>query len=167
MEHHAVMHLRPPAPADEPFLAHCRRPEIAGEFNTFGEPAEDRVATDVGRMIVALDDGTPIGSVSWHAVAYGPNPQSRAWNIGVTIVPEHRGRGHGTAAQHMLADHLFATTDANRVEASTDTRNVAEQRSLERAGFRREGVLRGAQYRAGAWHDLMLYARLRDDAGGL
>ena len=157
------MQLRPPGPDDEPFLAHVRRPEIAGEFNTFGQPGEPPVATDVGRMIVALDDGTPIGSVSWHGVAYGPNRRSRAWNIGITIVPGHRGRGHGTAAQRMLADHLFATTDVNRVEASTDTRNVAEQRSLERAGFRREGVLRGAQYRVDRWHDLVLFARLRDD----
>ena len=157
------MQLRPAEPADEPFLAHVCRPEIAGEFNTFGAPGELRVAADVGRMIVVLDDGTPIGSVSWHSVGYGPNARSWAWNIGITIVPEHRGRGHGTAAQRMVADHLFATTDVNRVEASTDTRNVAEQRALERAGFRREGVLRGAQYRAGAWHDLVLFARLRDD----
>jgi RimJ/RimL family protein N-acetyltransferase len=157
------MKLRPLQPADELFLAHVRRPEIAGEFNSFGEPGEEPAPTDIGRMIVALDDDTPIGSVSWHSVAYGPNLPSRAWNIGITIVPEQRGRGHGTAAQRLLADHLFATTNANRVEASTDTRNVAEQRSLERAGFRREGVLRGAQYRAGAWHDLVLFARLRDD----
>lgn len=157
------MQLRPPEPADEPFLAHVRRPEVAGEFNSFSEPGELRAPADVGRMIVALDDGTPIGSVSWHGVSYGPNVRSRAWNIGITIVPEHRGRGHGTAAQRRLADHLFATTEANRVEASTDTRNAAEQRALERAGFRREGVVRGAQYRAGAWHDLVLYARLRDD----
>ena len=117
-------------------------------------------------MIVALDDGTPIGSVSWHGVAYGPNRRSQAWNIGITIVPEHRGRGHGTAAQRMLADHLFATTDANRVEASTDTRNVAEQRSLERGRFPAGGDSpSGMQYRAGAWHDLVLFARTRDDAG--
>ena len=36
-------------------------------------------------------------------------------------------------------------------------------RALERAGYHREGVLRGAQWRAGAWHDLVLYARLRGD----
>ena len=63
----------------------------------------------------------------------------------------------------MLAEHLLAATDANRVEASTDTDNLAEQRALERAGFRREGVVRGAQYRAGRWHDLVVYARLRGD----
>ena len=38
------MHLRSAEPADEPFLAHVRRPEVAGEFNSFGEPGEPRVA---------------------------------------------------------------------------------------------------------------------------
>ena len=158
------MQLRPPEPADEPFLTHVRRPEVAGEFNAFDDPGGERVKADVSRRIIVLDDGTPIGSMSWHGVAYGPYRRSVAWNIGITIVPEHRGRGHGAAAQRMLADYLFATTDANRVEATTDVHNIAEQRALERAGFIREGVLRGAQYRAGAWHDLVLFARLRDDA---
>jgi len=49
------------------------------------------------------------------------------------------------------------------VEASTDVENIAEQRSLEKAGYIREGILRGVQYRAGAWHDIVNYARLRDD----
>jgi aminoglycoside 6'-N-acetyltransferase len=34
---------------------------------------------------------------------------------------------------------------------------------LERAGFLREGIVRGAQYRGGSWHDLVLYARVRAD----
>lgn len=157
------MPLRPVEPDDDPFVAYTQRPEIAGEFNFFDGADDERVATAAGRMVVTLDDGTPIGVVSWHGVAHGPNRRSLAWNVGITIVPEHRGRGHGAAAQRLLAEHLFATTDVNRVEATTDVRNVAEQRALERAGFRREGVLRGAQYRAGAWHDLVLYARLRGD----
>ena len=157
------MRLRPVQPADQSFLDHVRSREICGEFNWFDDPGE-RATAAVERMIVALDDGTPIGSVSWHGVPYGPNRRSVAWNIGITIVPEHRGRGLGTAAQRALAEHLFGTTDANRVEATTDVRNVAEQRALERAGFQREGVLRGAQHRSGGWHDLVVYARLRGDA---
>ena len=43
----------------------------------------------------------------------------------------------------------------------TDIENEAEQRSLEKAGFAREGVLRGSQYRAGGWHDLVVFARIR------
>jgi RimJ/RimL family protein N-acetyltransferase len=46
-----------------------------------------------------------------------------------------------------------------RLEASTDVDNAAEQRALEGAGFTREGVLRSAQFRDGAFHDLVLYSR--------
>jgi len=157
--------LRLPEPADERFLARLREPALAGEFNSFDdEPPWLGPVLPVGCFVVTLEDGTAVGRVSWVAVPYGPNEQSRAWNIGITLLPEHRGSGYGTLAQAMLAAHLFAHTAANRVEASTDVANIAEQRSLERAGFRREGVLRGAQHRNGAWRDLVLYARLREDA---
>jgi RimJ/RimL family protein N-acetyltransferase len=58
---------------------------------------------------------------------------------------------------------LFATTLAEGIEAGADTSNLPEQRALEEAGLRRDGVLRGAQYREGTWHDLAFYSRLRGD----
>jgi RimJ/RimL family protein N-acetyltransferase len=88
---------------------------------------------------------------------------NRAWNIGISLIPEARGQGYGPIAQQLLADYLFDTTDANRVEAQTDVENAAEQRALEKAGFVREGAARGSQYRAGRYHDLITYARLRSD----
>ena len=80
--------------------------------------------------------------------------------MGIALAPEWRGQGWGSVAQRLLADHLLLT--AHRVEACTDIDNVAEQRSLEKAGFIREGVLRGAQMRAdGRHHDLVMYAKVR------
>jgi RimJ/RimL family protein N-acetyltransferase len=147
-------------------------PDFWGEFNDFDLPHHSsREAVEQGRtmgegggmLVVERVDGTPIGTVSWHGVAYGPNPESRAWNIGITLAPEARGQGLGAEAQRLLADYLFTGTAANRVEASTDVANHAEQRALTKAGFVREGVQRGAQFRHGAWHDLMTYARTRQD----
>ena len=54
-------------------------------------------------------------------------------------------------------------TDVNRVEAATDVADLAEQRALEKAGFIREGILRGAQFRAGSWHDLVYFSLLRKE----
>ena len=93
----------------------------------------------------------------------GPTRESAAWNFGIDIIPEARGQGFGSEAQRLLAAWLFEHTDAHRVEASTDIENVAEQRALEKAGFTREGIARGAQFRAGRHRDLVTYARLRDD----
>jgi RimJ/RimL family protein N-acetyltransferase len=144
-----------------------------GEFNDFGlgrtRPYRELITTNelIGPnggtlMVERIEANTAIGTVSWRQVRYGPTPESVAWNIGISLVPEMRGLGLGTLAQRLLADHLFATTSVNRIEAGTDVENLVEQRSLEKAGFIREGVLRGAQYRAGAWHDLVIYAVVRD-----
>jgi RimJ/RimL family protein N-acetyltransferase len=117
-----------------------------------------------GELIIErLSDDEPIGTVGWHLERYGPNEESGAWNIGIALIPDARGHGYGTEAQRLVADFLFETTTLHRVEASTDVENLPEQRSLEKAGFVREAVLRGVQYRAGTWHDLVNYARLRDD----
>ncbi|MBM3686461.1 MAG: GNAT family N-acetyltransferase [Actinobacteria bacterium] len=80
--------------------------------------------------------------------------------MGIALAPAWRGQGWGSVAQRLLAEQLLES--AHRVEASTDIDNLSEQRSLEKAGFAREGVLRGAQMRAdGRHHDLVMYARTR------
>lgn len=115
-----------------------------------------------GRMVVE-EHGLAVGTVSWHSVLYGPNTGSAAWNIGISLRPEARGRGLGVQAQRMLTALLFATTPVNRVEASTDVENLREQRALEKAGFTREGIVREAQLREGSYHDLVGYSVLRRD----
>ena len=97
------------------------------------------------------------------SVVHGPNEASRALNIGLSLIPDARGRGHGTEAQQLLVRLLFRLFEVHRIEASTDVENIAEQRSLEKAGFTREGILRRAQCRAGAYHDLVSYSILRED----
>jgi RimJ/RimL family protein N-acetyltransferase len=103
------------------------------------------------------------GEVVWFWQKWGPNDGSRCPMIGIWLRPEHRGRGIGTAAQRQMAELFFRHTAVNRVEAHTDVENIAEQRALEAAGFQREGVTRGAQWRDGRYHDGMLYAVLRED----
>jgi RimJ/RimL family protein N-acetyltransferase len=119
------------------------------------------------RLLVVVTDGEGVaavaGAVSWHQEAYGPTQGSFAWNIGIGLTPSCQGHGVGTVAQRMLAEWLLATTPLVRVEASTDIDNVVEQRSLEKAGFTREGVLRQAQARADGQHDLYSYSLLRSD----
>lgn len=114
-----------------------------------------------GRLAVEAD-GEYIGHVSWHPVHYGPIP-APALNFGIGLVPGGRGKGYGTQAQRLLVAYLFANTTVNRVEASTDIENIAEQRSLEKAGLLREGICRGCHFRAGEYRDMVVYSMLRAD----
>lgn len=156
--------LRPQLPGDLPVLVGRHSP-----FDEFGPrspraaPAPAALDAD-GGLTVQTDAGEIAGDVSWRWQQWGPNAGSRGPMIGIWLRPGHRGLGLGSRAQAELVELFFRHTIAHRVEASTDVENVAEQRALERAGFRREGVLRGAQWRDGGYHDLYLYARLRGDA---
>lgn len=119
------------------------------------------LAPDYGRLVVVVEE-QPVGFVSWLQVSHGP-PPSRCWNVGISLLPAHRGQGIGGAAQRLLVDYLFSVSDVERIEAGTLTDNLAEQRSLEKAGFHREGVLRSAQFLDGRWRDVVLFSRLRSD----
>lgn len=169
-----LVRLRDVTLDDLQLLESWETPEMRGEFNDFDLPPHGslREALEKGSLrnerngtliVERVADGRAVGTVSWHQVWYGPNDPSKAWNIGIALIPGGRGQGLGPEAQRLLAAELFATTDVDRVEASTDVDNVAEQRALEKAGFVREGVQRGAQFRAGARHDLVTYSRLRTD----
>ena len=166
--------LRPATPADAPLLAGGKSAP-SSPYEDWSGPPPPGLPTDLrwlpptggGDLVVSDGDDQPIGTVSWHPVLHGPNTGSQALDIGISLRAEFRGQGHGTRAQRMLASLLFATTGVHRVQASTDVANLAEQRALERAGFTREGVLRGAQWRQGRWNDLVSYACLREDRSEL
>lgn len=170
MSEQQSIHLRPVL---EPDLAELLRfysdPVAAGEFQWFGfrpekaRELERRWADDglvnaqSGHLAVSLGDGTCAGEVDWRSVVHGN------FEIGIWLLPAHRGQGIGTEAQRQLVEYLFATTPAHRLQAGTEVDNIAEQRALERAGFRREGVARGVHFRDGSWRDGVLYGLLRDD----
>jgi [ribosomal protein S5]-alanine N-acetyltransferase len=116
---------------------------------------------DTAQLAVALPDDTLPGS-SAGAPSGPPGPRAAAWRS-APCCSEHLGKGLGTAAQRLLVEYLFATTLASRLQAITDVENLAEQKALERAGFRREGIMRGLAFDHGRWHDGVLYAQLRGD----
>lgn len=115
---------------------------------------------DKSVLIIDLD-GADVGFVSWNRVRTGQI--SHVLEFGITIWPEHRGKGLGTAAQKLLARYLFAHDPVNRIQAWTEKDNIAEQRSLEKAGFTREAVLREYFFRDGAWRDEVVYRMLRSE----
>ncbi|MCX4919151.1 MULTISPECIES: GNAT family N-acetyltransferase [unclassified Streptomyces] len=168
---HDHVHLRPVTEKDLDQLERLHEdPAEAGDHGFFGfrNPGQLRrrwadgfLSAEGGRLVIAGDDERFVGEVQWHEVMQGP--ASPCWNIGVSLLTAERGRGYGKEAQRQLAVYLFDHTKVNRVEASTELSNIAEQRALEGAGFTREGVLRGACFRAGAWRDMVLYAVLRSD----
>jgi [ribosomal protein S5]-alanine N-acetyltransferase len=168
-----MVRLRPLGGADVEVLdAAMSDPEQAGTYTWFGQSSGglakrlesgELVTDDKGVLAIETDDGELAGWMSWHVRDNGPPPHGRCWMIGAFVLPEHRRKGIGTAAHVAVARHLFTHTQAVRVEAGTETGNVAERRALEHAGFVREGTLRQAVFRDGEWRDIAMYSVLRTD----
>lgn len=163
--------LRPLTEAELPIIEQSQMdPAEASEFSFYGYKsdhgrrkafAENGLLTDDMGTLAVVVEGEAVGSVSWRRVLTGPI--SFTWNIGIGLLTSAQGKGYGTAAQRDLVEYLFGYTQAYRVEAHTETENLAEQRALEKAGFTREGVVRGAAFRAGRWRDMVAYSVVRTD----
>lgn len=162
------------APAERDDIAVIERfftdPAVAGEHSWHGwfNPGlhrrrweENGLLTEDRGTLMVLRGEERIGLVTWRKQQTAMT--SYCWNIAIGILPEVRGLGYGTEAQRMLAEYLFAYTQVNRVEAMTEVTNTAEQWALQKAGFTREGVLRGYAFRDGHWRDAVIFSILRSD----
>jgi RimJ/RimL family protein N-acetyltransferase len=146
-------------------------PASIGEFNWGGfvDPGRWRrrhaenglLAEDRSVLIVELA-GESLGFVTWARIEAG-SKAAYSYEVGISLWPDARGRGHGTTAQLTLARYLFAHAPTNRIQAFTEVDNIAEQRALEKAGFVREAVLKSRVFRDGEWRDEVLYRMLRSE----
>ncbi|MEU5431798.1 GNAT family protein [Streptomyces sp. NPDC020719] len=127
----------------EAFVAACRQMAQEG---TGARLAVDRVS-----------DGAFIG---WCGLNRW-NPDYRSASLGYCFGDAAWGHGYATEAARALLRWAFDTLDLNRVQAETDTRNVASARVLEKLGFVREGTLRQDCVVNGDVSDSWVYGLLR------
>jgi RimJ/RimL family protein N-acetyltransferase len=83
--------------------------------------------------------------------------------IGYWIAARWRRRGYVTAALRLMAGWAFTLDGIARLELFVEPWNEGSWRAAERAGFRREGLLRAWQEIAGERRDMYVYGRLEAD----
>ena len=105
------------------------------------------------------DDATFIG---WSSLTRW-NPTFRSESLGYCFLGSAWGQGYATESARTLLEWAFLTLDINRVQAETDTRNVASARVLEKLGFLREGTLREDCVVLDEVSDSWVYGLLRRD----
>ncbi len=164
--------LRPWRPADAPELfAVCQDPEIArwvtipqpftpADADAFIENAQTMWRDGTGAPFAILDAATDrlLGAVTM----FGPDGHQATF--GLWLAPEARGRGVGTRSLRAVADWTFDTTAAIRLDCFIMVGNEASNRMVERAGFRREGVLRAWDlHHEGVPVDCVVFSRIRGD----
>ncbi|MGY1773005.1 GNAT family N-acetyltransferase [Blastococcus sp. SYSU D00813] len=111
-----------------------------------------------GMPVVVEADGVLVGSAGVHFRGGRLGPE-----VGYWIAAPARGRGYAAETAHALAEWALGL-GAPRVHLVADVGNTASQVTAERAGFRREGVVRGClDDRSGGRSDAVLFGRLPGD----
>lgn len=105
------------------------------------------------------DSGLLIGDVGVRASADEP----RQAELGITLAPEHQGRGFAREALMAVLDHLFCALGLHRVYASVDPRNDRSIALFERLGMRREAHFRESLWFQGEWADDVVFALLESE----
>jgi ribosomal-protein-serine acetyltransferase len=109
--------------------------------------------------IVDVDDGEFLGSVGLSAV----NRAHGFANLGYWVHTRKTRHGVATSATRMAARFSFETLKLNRVELLVPSANVASQRVAEKAGAKREGLLRKRLQLNGIAHDAFVYSFVQED----
>ena len=122
-----------------------------------GQIAESGTGTRLA--VVRRSDEVFIG---WCALARW-NPEYRSASMGYCFDDMTWGRGYATEAGRALLEWGFSTLTLNRVQAETDTRNVASARVLEKLGFLCEGKLREDCVVDGEVSDSWVFGLIRRD----
>jgi len=81
----------------------------------------------------AKSSGELLGDLALHSL-----DRKNHYEIGFTIAMEYQGQGFGKEAAARLLSFLFDVRGAEKVEANTDSRNIASIRLLTALGFRQQ-----------------------------
>ena len=166
-----LVRLRPFDPEDARAVYEACLDPLIMRFTTF-PPAQDEddargwILSQAGRReraegldmaISAVADGAFLGAVGIAQL----DAEHRRAEAGYWVAPEARGHGVAARALELLTEWAFGPPlELVRVGLSIDVDNVASQRTAERAGFAREGVLRSfIEAKARRW-DVAIYSRL-------
>ncbi len=116
--------------------------------------------TDIVLAIVRREGETHIGNIGLHQIEW----ISRKAELGIIIGErEHQGHGYAAEALHLVLRHAFLRLNLNKVYLRTEEGNESALRAFERAGFKREGLLREECFRDGQHRHTVYMGCLRSD----
>ena len=143
-------------PTDLPHMG--LSPEKADDW--FEEIQRDQGVRHVRLGIFLNDGGRVIGDVALQDI----DRQNRSCSVGMGFAKRtDRGKGYGKEALALMLDYGFRYLGLERIWAATTDLNEAAKQSLLRSGFTHEGTERHALWICGAYHDRLIFGRLREE----
>ena len=101
------------------------------------------------------------GSLAGRAALFGVDDLARNAEVGLSLLPDARGRGHGQDCLRVLLGYAFRSRNLHRVHLQSLASNERALRAYRAVGFVEEGRLREHAWVEGAYDDVVLMAVLR------
>lgn len=165
--------LRPPVLADaRDFFAYASNPQVA-RYVLWYPHESPGYSRQVLRSMVTRDrmeglhtyalalksDRRMIGTIGLVHL----DPENGAAEVGFSMSNQFWGQGLMTEALKAYLHAAFTRWGLHRVEAQHDALNPASGRVMEKAGMKREGVLRERMFYKGRYADMVMYAAIKED----
>ena len=106
------------------------------------------------------------GVLAGRAGLFGVDDLARTAEVGLTLLPEHRGQGLGQDVLRVLLGYAFRSRNLRRVHLQTLASNERALGAYRAVGFVEEGRLREHAWVEGAYDDVVLMAVLRSEWPG-
>ena len=125
--------------------------EAQARYAAPSTPGSAQFAVDVDAVLVG------------RAGLFGIDDLARCGEVGLTLLPEHRGQGLGQDVLRVLLGYAFRSRNLRRVHLQTLSSNAQALAAYRAVGFVEEGRLREHAWVEGAYEDVVLMAVLRAD----
>jgi len=172
--HGGAVSLRPITHADRPLIYRwLNDPKVMSFWGGNDRPLSE--ATSVGWVERFVGEGAslecliivtrerPIGFIE---LSLNPGNHNYGHLVEIDICigePSEWEHGYGSAALTALLHWLFTSTDTRRVFLQPRAENERAIHVYEKVGFRKEGVLKQAEYHDGEYQDGVMMAAIRDE----
>jgi ribosomal-protein-serine acetyltransferase len=108
---------------------------------------------------IILFNEKPVGRIGLHHL----NLANKIGSIGYWLDKNAEGKGIITKSCVELINYGFQQLNLNRIEIKAAVRNLRSQAIPEKLGFKKEGILRQAEFVNGEFIDLNIYAILKNE----
>ena len=119
--------------------------------------------TELPMFMIERTQNRVIGAITFSLIRRGP---SQTANLGYWIGAPFARQGYMSEAIQAMVHHAFVKMDLSRIEAGCLPENAPSRATLEKNGFKYEGVAQAYLQINGRWRTHVLYSLLRADRRG-
>lgn len=136
-------------------------PPTITEAKALSEQYADFSPSSSNRLMFTIEslDHEPVGGVNLNSI----DEKNGTFSIGIQVDKDHRGRGYGTRAIHILLKYAFFERRLHKFNDYVLEGNEASAAMLRKVGCIQEGVRRQVFYTDGRYMDTILFGLTKDE----